>query len=78
MEGIHRMREGKRDRLSADKDVSLPDMTDTVTESGAYKKDRRERTEPPLYGTVAYDDIAVTMKGIADRLRRTVGAQWAA
>jgi len=75
MEEIRRVREGKRDCLSADKDVSLPDMIDTVTESGAYKKDYKERTAPLLYETVAYADIAVTMKRIADWLRQTVGAQ---
>lgn len=71
MEEIRRVREGKRDCLSANKDADLPDMIDKVTASDAYMKDYRERTAPLLYETVAYADIAATMKEIADWLRRS-------
>jgi predicted nucleotidyltransferase component of viral defense system len=69
MEEIRRVREGKRDCLSAAKDVSLPGMIETVMANDAYKPDYNGKTAPLLYETVAYADIAVTMRKIADWLR---------
>jgi len=68
-EEIRRVREGKRDCLSADKNASLPDTIDAVMAKGAYEKDYKERTAPLLYETVAYKDIASSMKKISDWLK---------
>ena len=70
VEEVRKVREGKRDCLSAAKDVSLPDMINDVMEKDAYRTDYNERAAPLLYETVAYADIAATMKRIADWLRR--------
>ncbi|MDR0334921.1 MAG: nucleotidyl transferase AbiEii/AbiGii toxin family protein [Methanomassiliicoccaceae archaeon] len=66
---VRKVREGKRDCLSAAKDVSLPGTIDTVMANNAYKRDYNERTAPLLYETVAYADIASSMRKIADWLR---------
>jgi hypothetical protein len=70
IEEIRKVREGKRDRPSADRNVSLPEMIDTLMAKDAYKEDYDHRTAPLLYETVAYADIATTMRTIADWLRR--------
>ena len=69
VEEVRKVREGKRDCLSADKDVSLPEMIDALMAKDAYKKDYSGRTAPLLYETVAYADIVTTMRTIADWLR---------
>jgi len=68
-EEVRKVREGKRDCLSADKSASLPEILDVLTAKDAYKKDYNGRTAPLLYETVNYADIAVTMRTIADWLR---------
>jgi predicted nucleotidyltransferase component of viral defense system len=69
VEEIRKVREGKRDCLSASKDVYLPKMIETVMASDAYKEDYDSITAPLLFETVAYADIAETMKTIADWLK---------
>ncbi|MCL2318260.1 MAG: nucleotidyl transferase AbiEii/AbiGii toxin family protein [Methanomassiliicoccaceae archaeon] len=69
VEEIRKVREGKRDCLSADKNVSLSEMIGTVMANDTYMIDYNERTAPLLYETVAYADIEATMRRIADWLR---------
>ena len=69
MEEIRRVREGKRDCPSAEKDVYLPELINDIMANGTYKEDYENNTASLLYETVAYGDIASTMKTIADWLR---------
>jgi hypothetical protein len=69
VEDIRKVREGKRDCLSASKDVYLPEMVNVAMASEIYKKDYNEKTAPLLYETVAYKDIEATMRTIADWLK---------
>jgi len=71
IEEVRKVREGKRDCLSAAKGVSLPDAIGDVMAKDAYKRDYNERTVPLLYETVSYKDVEETMRKIADWLSRS-------
>jgi len=69
VEEVRKVREGKRDCLSANKDVSLPETIDAAMSKNAYEKDYKSKTAPLLYETVAYADLVKTMRTITDWLR---------
>ena len=70
VEEIRKVREGKRDCPSAEKDVSLSETIGIVMKDNTYKKDYAAKTAPLLYETVKYAEIVSTMKKISEWLEQ--------
>jgi len=71
IEKVRKLREGKRDCLSAAEDISLPYVIGDIMAKDVYRRDYNERTVPLLYETVTYADVAETMRKITDWLKRS-------
>ena len=70
VEDVRKVREGKRDCPSADKEVSLPGTIERIIAEKTYKNDYDAVTALLLYETVSYDETVRSMRTIADWLKQ--------
>ena len=70
IEEIRKVREGKRDCPSVEKNFPLPETIERIIAEGIYKKDYSAVTSLLLYENVSYDDVTGSVQKIADWLKR--------
>ena len=70
VEEIRQAREGKKDCLSADKSVYLPEVLGKIIAEETYKSDYNSITALLLYETVSYEETIATIQKIVDWLKK--------